>query len=169
MLPATAGWQQQGGKPQLQIPFSELSPDFFFLCLPTFDERTTKLHPQAEKLTETVLHLNLGHLVGFFFCACVCRFVLLYLSPLTRQLQNNIWGTISGLETETDTQIINWNFIAFELGGFLVFWFFGFLNFLFFHFTLIHFYIQTFLSFTYFLFLFLSFFYFWFSILSLSL
>jgi hypothetical protein len=40
---------------------------FFFLFLPTFDERTTELHLHAEKLTETVLHLNLGHLVGFFF------------------------------------------------------------------------------------------------------
>jgi hypothetical protein len=34
---------------------------FLFLFLPTFDERTTKLHLQVEKLTETVLHLNLGH------------------------------------------------------------------------------------------------------------
>jgi hypothetical protein len=34
---------------------------FFFLFLPNFDERTTKLHLEAEKLTETVLHLNLGH------------------------------------------------------------------------------------------------------------
>jgi hypothetical protein len=33
----------------------------FFLFLPTFDKRTTELHLQAEKLTETVLHLNLGH------------------------------------------------------------------------------------------------------------
>jgi hypothetical protein len=40
---------------------------FFFLCLPTFDERTTELHPQAEKLTENVLHLNLEHLLVFFF------------------------------------------------------------------------------------------------------
>jgi hypothetical protein len=44
---------------------------FFSLCLPTFDERTTELHLKAEKLTETVLHLNLGHLVGFFLCMCV--------------------------------------------------------------------------------------------------
>jgi hypothetical protein len=28
----------------------------------------------------------------FFF---VCSFVLLYASPMMRQLQNNIWGTIS--------------------------------------------------------------------------
>jgi hypothetical protein len=64
---------------------------FFFL--PTFDERTTELHLQAEKLTETVLHLNLGHLVGFFlfcFVLCVCSCVLLYASPLMTQLQNNI-------------------------------------------------------------------------------
>jgi hypothetical protein len=37
---------------------------FFFF--PTFDETTTELHLHAEKLTETVLHLNLGHFVGFF-------------------------------------------------------------------------------------------------------
>jgi hypothetical protein len=72
MPPATAGSQQQAGKPQLQKPFSELSPDsFFFLCVPTFDERTTDLHLQAEKLIETILHLNLGHLVGFFLYVCV--------------------------------------------------------------------------------------------------
>jgi hypothetical protein len=64
---------------------------FFFrsLFLPTFDERTIELHLPAEKLTETVLHLNLGYKVGCF-CACVCSFVLIYVSPLTRQLQNNI-------------------------------------------------------------------------------
>jgi hypothetical protein len=44
---------------------------FFSLFLPTFDERTTELHLHAEKLTETVLHLNLGHMVGFFVCVCV--------------------------------------------------------------------------------------------------
>jgi hypothetical protein len=44
---------------------------FFSLLLPTFDERTTEFHLHAEKLTETVLHLNLGHLVGFFVCMCV--------------------------------------------------------------------------------------------------
>jgi hypothetical protein len=37
---------------------------FFFL--PTIDETTTELHLHAEKLTETVLHLNLGHFVVFF-------------------------------------------------------------------------------------------------------
>jgi hypothetical protein len=42
--------------------------------LPTFDEKTTKLHLHAEKLTETVLHLNLGHLVGFF-CAVLSDFM----------------------------------------------------------------------------------------------
>jgi hypothetical protein len=62
---------------------------FFFLFLPTFDERTTELHLLAEKLTETVLHLTWNTWWGFF-CACVCSFVLLYASPLMRQLQNNI-------------------------------------------------------------------------------
>jgi hypothetical protein len=39
---------------------------FFFLF--SFDETTTKLHLHAEKLAETVLHLNLGHFVVFLFC-----------------------------------------------------------------------------------------------------
>jgi hypothetical protein len=38
---------------------------FFFLS--SFDETTTELHLHAEKLTETILHLNLGHFVVFFF------------------------------------------------------------------------------------------------------
>jgi hypothetical protein len=50
---------------------------FFFslFSLPTFDEKTTKLHLHAEKLTETVLHLNLGHFVGIFFCAVLFYFM----------------------------------------------------------------------------------------------
>jgi hypothetical protein len=47
---------------------------FFFSSLPTSDEKTTELHLHAEKLTETVLHLNLGHDVGF--CFLVFVFVL---------------------------------------------------------------------------------------------
>jgi hypothetical protein len=39
----------------------------FFFSLSTFDEKTTELHLHAEKLTETVLLLNLGHFVGYFF------------------------------------------------------------------------------------------------------
>jgi hypothetical protein len=64
----------------------------FFFSLPTFDETTPELHLHAEKLTETVLHLNLGHLVGFLFCFgfVLCSFGLFYFSPLMRQLQNNI-------------------------------------------------------------------------------
>jgi hypothetical protein len=38
---------------------------FFFLS--TFDETTTQLHLHAEKLSETELHLNLGHFVVFWF------------------------------------------------------------------------------------------------------
>jgi DsbC/DsbD-like thiol-disulfide interchange protein len=48
----------------------------FFFSLPTFDEKTTKLQLHAEKLTETVLHLNLGNFVGFFFfCAVLFYFM----------------------------------------------------------------------------------------------
>jgi hypothetical protein len=52
---------------------------FFFLFLPTFDERTTELQLHAEKLTETVLHLNSGHLVGFL---CVCVVLFYFMHPL---------------------------------------------------------------------------------------
>jgi hypothetical protein len=50
---------------------------FFSLFLPTFDERKTKSHLHAEKLAETILHLNLGNFVGFFvvvvqFCSTLC-------------------------------------------------------------------------------------------------
>jgi hypothetical protein len=51
----------------------------FFLCsLPTFDETTTKIRLHAEKLTETVLHLNLGHFVFFLFCFLWFGFILFF-------------------------------------------------------------------------------------------
>jgi hypothetical protein len=40
---------------------------FFPLFLSSFDDTTNKLHLYTEKLTETVLHLNLGHFVVFWF------------------------------------------------------------------------------------------------------
>jgi hypothetical protein len=46
----------------------------FFFYLPTFDEKTTGLQLHAEKLPETVLHLNLGHFVGFLFLFCFVQF-----------------------------------------------------------------------------------------------
>jgi hypothetical protein len=54
----------------------------FFSSLPTSDKKTTELHLHAEKLTENVLHLNLGHFVGFcfLFLFFLCSFVLLYAS-----------------------------------------------------------------------------------------
>jgi hypothetical protein len=48
---------------------------FFFSSVPASDEKTTKLHLHAEKLTETVLHLNMGQFVGFFFCAVLSYFM----------------------------------------------------------------------------------------------
>jgi hypothetical protein len=53
--------------------------NLFFFSLPTFDETKTELHLHAEKLTETVLHLNLGHFVGFFlFCFVWFCFILVF-------------------------------------------------------------------------------------------
>jgi hypothetical protein len=51
----------------------------FFFSLPTFDEKTTELHLHAEKLTETVLHLNLEHFLGFCFVLfCVVLFYFIF-------------------------------------------------------------------------------------------
>jgi hypothetical protein len=57
---------------------------FFFLS--SFDETKTELHLHVEKLTETVLHLSLGHFVVFFYFLLFC-FVWfgLVFSPLMRQ------------------------------------------------------------------------------------
>jgi hypothetical protein len=49
----------------------------FFFSLPAFDEKTTELYLHAEKLTETVLHLNLRHFVGFFCFVWFC-FILFF-------------------------------------------------------------------------------------------
>jgi hypothetical protein len=58
----------------------------FFFSLPTSDEKTTELHLHAEKLTETVLHLNLGHFVGFCFLIFVlvffCAVLFYFMHPL---------------------------------------------------------------------------------------
>jgi hypothetical protein len=93
-----------------------------------------------------LLHLNLVHFVGF--CVCVYSFVLLYVSPLLRQLQNNIWGTISRTAGwEMNTKIIKTEIsLHLNLEGFF------FLFFILFYFILFIY----FFSFTYFLFLFLS-------------
>jgi hypothetical protein len=50
----------------------------FFVTLSSFDETTNKLHLHADKLTETVLHLSLGHFVIFFVLCCFVLFGLLF-------------------------------------------------------------------------------------------
>jgi hypothetical protein len=118
------------------------------------------LHLHAEKLTETVLHLNLGHLVGLCVCVCVCVVFFNFICPLWwDNYRTTSEAPSPGLETDTDTQIIKTE-TSLHLNS-EVLWFFGFLRFFkfsIFHFILFYFYIQIFLSFTYFLFLFLSFF-----------
>jgi hypothetical protein len=54
--------------------YSQTCLQTVFFSLPTCDEKTTELHLHAEKLTEIVLHLNLGHFVGFFFLFSVVLF-----------------------------------------------------------------------------------------------
>jgi hypothetical protein len=129
MPPATAGWQQQAGKPQPQIPFSELSPDsfFFFVSLPLMREQpnyTCKL----KNLLKLYCIWTWDTRWVLWVCVCVCSFVLLYASPLIRQLQTTSEASSPGLETETDTQIIKMetslhlNLEGF-LGFFLIFYF----------------------------------------------
>jgi hypothetical protein len=78
----------------------------FFFSLPTSDEKTIKLHLHAEKLTETVLHLNLGHLVGFFF-VWVCVVLFYFMCPLWWDNYTTTSEAPSpGLDTEMDTKII---------------------------------------------------------------
>jgi hypothetical protein len=62
-----------------------------FFSLSTFDEKTAELHLHAEKLTETVLHLNLGHFVGFFFFLfffffCFVRFCSILFFPFDKTI-----------------------------------------------------------------------------------
>jgi hypothetical protein len=72
-----------------------------FFSLPITDKKTTKLQLHAKKHTETVLHLNLGHFVGFFFGGC--SFVLLYASPLMRQHRTTSETPSPALEAEGRT------------------------------------------------------------------
>jgi hypothetical protein len=103
MPPATAGWQQWAGKPQLQIAIHRPVSRLLFSSLPTFDEKTNKLHLHAEKLTETVLHLNLGH-VGFL---CLCAVLFYFMHPLWwDNYRTTSEASYPGLEAETDTKII---------------------------------------------------------------
>jgi hypothetical protein len=48
-----------GRQPQLQIAIHRTVSRLVFFSLPTFEEKITELHQHAEKLTETVFHLNL--------------------------------------------------------------------------------------------------------------
>jgi hypothetical protein len=63
---------------QPQIAIHRTVSRLFFFFLSSFDETTTELHLHAEKLTETVLHLNLGHLVVFFVLLCLVWFGLVF-------------------------------------------------------------------------------------------
>jgi hypothetical protein len=96
--------------------------------------------------------LNLGHFVGFLFCAV---FSILFFTFM-RQLQNNIWGTISRIGGwKMNTKIIKTE-TSLHLNLEILFLF---LFNLFFYIFTFYFFIYIFHSFTYFLFLFLSLFF----------
>jgi hypothetical protein len=60
-----------------------------FFSLPTFDEKTTEIHQYAEKRTESVLHLNLGHFVGFLF-VCFVQFCSILFFPFDETTKEHL-------------------------------------------------------------------------------
>jgi hypothetical protein len=136
----------------------------FFLS-PYLWRENNQITPACWKTYWNCIAFELGTLCGYFVCVCVCSYVLLYVSPLMRQLQNSIWGIISRIQCwGKDTKIIQTE-TSLHLNLEVVFYFLFFILFYFILFLYIFF-----LPFTYFLFLLLSlFFYFLFLILSLSL
>jgi hypothetical protein len=73
MPPATTGWQQQAGKPQPQIPFTELSPDSFYFFLSLFLPLMRK-QPKYTCMMKNLLELyciwTWDTLLVFVFCFC---------------------------------------------------------------------------------------------------
>jgi hypothetical protein len=74
----TAAGRQATATDTIHRPVSRL----FSFSLLTFDEKTTELHLHAEKLTETVLHLNLRHLVDFCWFGFFCAVLFYFMYPL---------------------------------------------------------------------------------------
>jgi hypothetical protein len=119
----------------------------FFSPLPTFDEKTTELHLHAEKLSETVLHLNLGHFVGGFFgqfCSTLCiPFDEKTTEHLKRDLQNCTLRWTPKLLTLKLHCIWTWGFFNF----FIFYFSFCFILFIYIFFHLLIFYFDTYLYF----------------------
>jgi Na+/melibiose symporter-like transporter len=155
MPPATAGWQQKAGKPQLQIPFSELSPDtfFFFVSLPLMREQ-----PNYTCKLKNLLRLSCiwtWDTWWVFFCVCVCVVLFYFMHPLWwDNYRTTSEAPSPGLETDRTTKLLRLKLHCIWLGGFFVFWFFGF-----FKFSIFSFYVNTFLytdfSFIYLFFIFI--------------
>jgi hypothetical protein len=61
---------------------SQTSLQIVLFSLPTFDGKTAKLHLHAEKSTETALHLNMGHFVGYCFFFLFCTVLFYFMLPL---------------------------------------------------------------------------------------
>jgi hypothetical protein len=146
MPPKTAGWQQQAGKPQLQIPFSELSPDsfFFFFSLPLMREQpnyTCKWKNLLKLYYIWIWDTWWIFFVCLFVSVCECVVLFYFMCPLWwDNYRTTSEAPSPGLETEMDTQIIKTE-SSMHL-NLEVFWFFGFLFFLIFYFP---FYFNSFL------------------------
>jgi hypothetical protein len=92
MPPATAGWQQWAGRPQPQMAIHRPVSRLFSLSLPLMRKQ-----PNYTCMLKNLLKLFCIWTWDtlWVFCFVLCSFVLFYFSPLMRQLQNNIWDTIS--------------------------------------------------------------------------
>jgi hypothetical protein len=93
MPPATAGWQQWTDKPQPQIAINITISRLFFSLSPYLWWDKNQTTCMLKSLLKLYCIWTWDTLWVFFFV--LCCFVLSYFSPLMRQLQNNIWGTIS--------------------------------------------------------------------------
>jgi hypothetical protein len=100
MPPATAGWQQRADKPQPQIAIHRTVSRPFFSLSPYLWWENNHTTPACWKTYWNGIAFEHGTLCRFFF--------FIYVTPLMRQLQNNIWGTISRIGGwRTNTKIIN--------------------------------------------------------------
>jgi hypothetical protein len=152
--PATASWQQQTGKPQLQIPFTELSADSFFsLSLPLM-RKQQNYTCMLKNLLKLYCIWTWDTLWGVF-----CAVLFYFMHPLWwDNYRTTSEAPSPGLEAEMGTKIIK-NETSFHLNleGFLFLFLFCFIIYIYFLFTYIYFYSYLYS------------FYFLFSILSLTL
>jgi hypothetical protein len=152
MPAATAGWHQWAGKPQPQIPFTDLSADSFFFSRYLWWENNWTTSA-SWKTYWNCIAFELGTLCGLFFCAVLFYFMC----PLWwDNYRTTSKAPSPGLETEMDTKIIKTE-TSLHLNLEVFFYFLFFILFYLILYIYIYIYIYIiYVSFTYLLFLFLS-------------